>query len=212
MKYNRMFLLMFFYSSAILSADNLGRLFLTPEQRAQLETVRAQRDRRLPVTVDAETAIAPAPVTQGAEVVTYNGMVRRSDGKSTVWISGKPIHEPNRGKNDSKVSVLGLQRDGAVSVAVPQAARTASLKVGQRLEVTSGRVEESYLRRETVVRPQEKAAAQDASPEIPAPQTRSSPSALPFSATGAIRPSRDNGTQETDPESGAAFSARTSGK
>ena len=145
----RKYLILFiiFHNGAVPAADSLGRLFLTPAQRAQLDTARAQRDRRLPVTVETEAAPAPAPVPQGPDVVTYNGMVRRSDGQSTVWINGKPMNERTRTKNDSEVTVLGVRRDGAVSVAIPQAGRTGSLKVGQSLEVTSGRIDESYSRR-----------------------------------------------------------------
>ena len=44
-----LFLLIFLSSPEVLAADSLGRLFLTPEQRTQLDTARAQRDRRLPV-------------------------------------------------------------------------------------------------------------------------------------------------------------------
>ena len=200
MNHNYLFLLIFFYSCTTLSADNLGRLFLTPEQRAQLETVRAQRDRRLPVTVGTETPVASAPAPQVPGFITYNGVVRRSDGKSTVWISGKLIHENSRRKSDSEVSVLGLQRDGAVSVATPQAGRTASLKVGQRLEVTTGRIEESYLRREAAGRPEERAAAQGAPPETPTPQA------------GAPGPLRDTRAKESDAENSAASSTNASVK
>jgi hypothetical protein len=81
-------------------------------------------------------------------VVTYNGVVRRSDGKSTVWINGNPITE--RSTSNPEINLLNVRRDGAVSIAVPQADRTASLKVGQSLEVTSGTIEESYARRATI--------------------------------------------------------------
>jgi hypothetical protein len=209
---NHLFLLIFFYSYTALSADNLGRLFLTPEQRAQLEIVRAQRDRRLPVTADTEVSLKATPVPQGPEVVTYNGVVRRSDGKSTVWISGKPINEPNSGKHDGVVNVLDLQGDGAVSVAVPQAARTASLKVGQRLEVTSGRVEESYTRRETMVHPGTKVTAEVASPETSVPQDRVNILPLPSSVTGTTTRLRDRNVKAADLERGAAPSTRASGK
>ena len=194
-----MILLIFFYQSSALAADNLGRLFLTPDQRAQLETVRAQRDRRLPVMADT-TEIAPAPVPQGPDVVTYNGIVRRSDGKSTVWINGKPVNERNRVNNASEVNVLGVRRDGAVSVAIPQAGRTGSLKVGQSLEVTSGVIEESYLRRATV--PKTKL------PVPMEPNTSSAPPTTPAAAVDApVAPAQRatlRDTKESDPDSGAA--------
>ena len=41
---NYLFLLIFLSSAEAVAADSFGRLFLTPQQRAQLETTRAQRD------------------------------------------------------------------------------------------------------------------------------------------------------------------------
>lgn len=57
----------------------LGRLFYTPEQRAGLEKARLQnRTQTTPIIT-----IAPRPVT-------YDGVVLRSDGRSTRWVNGKP--------------------------------------------------------------------------------------------------------------------------
>jgi len=59
-----------------------GRLFFTPAQRAQLEDARA-RD----VTQSSpgqQTSSASAPV-----LLRYDGMVIRSDGRTTRWIDGK---------------------------------------------------------------------------------------------------------------------------
>ena len=145
MKRNYLFLLIFIAIPEVRAADNLGRLFFTPEQRAQLDIVRAQRDPRQPVVAETERAVSPpAPAPQGPDTVTYNGVVRRSDGKSTVWINGKPIDERSRIRGSREVNVVGMRKDGAVYVAVPQASRTASLRVGQRLEVESGRIIDPY--------------------------------------------------------------------
>ncbi len=206
MRCNYLYLLIIFFADATLAADKLGRLFLTPEQRAQLEIVRAQRDRRLPITLETEPAPV-APVAQGPEIVTYDGMVRRSDGKSTVWINGKPVNERNRIRSDNEVSVTGLRRDGAVSVAIPLAERKASLKVGQRLDVNSGKINESYVRRTTPI-----------NPLLHAPVTSvASPVVTPSVATAAAtakpaRPVRESDTKEADPNSGAAPAVRLPGK
>lgn len=138
------FIYLFFPVSSS-ATDGLGRLFLTPEQRAQLDLVRVKRDQHQTTNSDASMPAMAAPAGPG--VVTYNGMVKRSDGKSTVWINGKPVNERDRTRKDAEVNVLGLRNDGAVSLAIPQANRIASLKVGQNLEVTSGRIDEAYLRR-----------------------------------------------------------------
>lgn len=176
---------------AALATDGLGRLFFAPAQRAQLDAARAQRDRRGPLTADTEP-VAPL----GPEVVTYSGMVRRSDGKSTVWINGKPMTERTR---DSDVNVLGVRRDGSVSVAVPQADRSASLRVGQSMDVTSGTIEEPYARRAKLHRP----------PATPSPNATPAAGTAATSApagvtspTAAKRMARRD-ISETDPDSGA---------
>ena len=178
---------------AAFAADGLGRLFFAPAQRAQLDAARAARDRRTPLSAETEQA---AP--QGPDVVTYNGLVRRNDGKSTVWINGKPITERTR---DSDVNVLGVRRDGSVSVAVPQADRSASLRVGQSMDVMSGKIEEPYARRETLYRPPV-TPAPTATPAAGAPAT-SAPAAVAAPAAAAKRAARRD-TSEIDPDSGAA--------
>lgn len=62
-----------------------GRLFFTPAQRAQLETARARR-----VGPGRDTAAeAPPPVR-------YDGLVMRSDGKTTRWVNGRPQLDASR--------------------------------------------------------------------------------------------------------------------
>lgn len=176
------------------AADALGKLFFTPSQRAQFDAARAQRDRRVPMSTAAghESEAGHAAAPQGPDVVTYNGLVRRNDGKSTVWLNGKPITERTR---DSDVRLLGVRRDGDVAITVPQADRAASLRVGQSLEVTSGIIEEPYAQRVTRFRPAEKAAA--AAP----PPAKAAPAAVANTSAAAKRAARRD---EIDPDSGAA--------
>ncbi|HQS82734.1 MAG TPA: hypothetical protein PKV42_09760 [Thiobacillus sp.] len=65
-------------SPAASSPAGPGRLFFTPAQRAELERVRA----------------APAPRAQAAQSdqdapLRFDGVVVRSDGKSTRWVNGR---------------------------------------------------------------------------------------------------------------------------
>lgn len=178
--------------------NTLGRLFFAPAQRAQLDVARAQRDRRGLAAAEVNQPELP----QGPDVVTYSGLVRRNDGKSTVWINGKPITERTR---NSDINVTSVRGDGSVSVAVPQVERSASLRVGQSMEVMSGRIEESYARRATIPR----APAKPVSAGPIATQPTSPPT--PITATTA-RPDqratrRDAKEKESDPDSGAAPAA-----
>lgn len=63
-----------------LAADP-GRLFFTPEQRAQLEAARARN----------VTQIRQAtPGTGAPPPIRYDGVLIRSDGKTTRWVDGQP--------------------------------------------------------------------------------------------------------------------------
>jgi hypothetical protein len=58
-----------------------GRLFYTPAQRAQLEVARARKVTSAPGKVGEVSGTAPA--------TRYDGVVIRSDGKTTRWVDGK---------------------------------------------------------------------------------------------------------------------------
>ena len=60
----------------------LGRLFYTPAQRAQLENARARNLTQRASPKQPQAIRAPAPLR-------FDGVVIRSDGKSTRWIDGK---------------------------------------------------------------------------------------------------------------------------
>jgi len=119
--------------------ERSGRLFFTPAQRASLDVARSQRARAALTTEKTEQDATPVPQT-----ITYGGMVRRSDGKSTVWINNQPVNdrEPLGG-----VAIVGRVRpDGSVTLQVPQSGRSVSLRPGQSVELLSGAIEEGYSR------------------------------------------------------------------
>lgn len=112
---------------AAAAAQELGRLFFTPEQRAALD---ARRKARIP---DKPAAVVPeSPVTR------IDGFVRREGGRSTVWLNGvaAPEHLPPEG-----IRIAPGKRDPlGVSVTVGEEARRFELKVGQKLDRASGEV------------------------------------------------------------------------
>ncbi|HSQ04177.1 MAG TPA: hypothetical protein VLN59_09085 [Burkholderiales bacterium] len=119
------------------AADPLGRLFYTPAQRTQLDTA---RNHRTPTSVvESPIEAPPAP-----PALTYSGVVRRSDGKSTVWINNRVVGD---GESLSGVAVLGrIRPDGGIRLNLLPDKGTVDLKVGQTLEVDSGSVAENYER------------------------------------------------------------------
>jgi hypothetical protein len=118
------------------SAQPIGRLFFTPAERAQLDNARAQK--RAPQPTSAAQPVDTRPETQ---VITYNGIVRRSDGKSILWLNNRPADEKEA---LSGLAITGRVRpDGAVTLQVPGSGSSVDLKVGQRAELQTGKVSES---------------------------------------------------------------------
>ncbi len=69
-------------SSSLAATDEMGRLFYTPAQRAQLEAARTH-GLRAGSSRNAQTAGEDSPPLR------FDGIVTRSDGKTTRWVDGK---------------------------------------------------------------------------------------------------------------------------
>lgn len=95
-------------------AQDVGRLFFTPQQRQDLD-----RRRELNVTDGPAGVVEPS--------VTVNGHVTRSSGKTTTWINGVPQYDTYSGRAPDRV-------------AVPSGAAVQGVKVGQTLDHGKGEV------------------------------------------------------------------------
>ena len=136
------------------AAEPLGRLFFTPDQRVSLDAARSKKARVNLATETEATEKPPAP--PAPEVVTYGGVVRRSDGKATVWLNDRPVD----GKDARAGAIVGRVRpDGSVTVQSAQSGRSVDLRVGQRAELLSGKVEEGYATRGVASKPDTSLAA-----------------------------------------------------
>ena len=130
---------------------SLGRLFLTPEERAALDNARRNNIR-------AE-AIAAAPVKEKkpspprARSVEINGLVKRSDGETIVWVNGKPIDGQRAGGLRIKAAP-GEQ--GSVIVQESGKEEPVEIKVGQRVDLRTGRVQETFDRQRQVAKTSKK--------------------------------------------------------
>jgi hypothetical protein len=101
----------------------LGRLFFSPEQRAQMNRMRFARPPAAAVETPAAEPLAPPPTSP--RLVTLDGYVSRSSGHSTTWVNGVP-------QNDR----LHMDRD---AVRIEDENRHAiDLKVGESYDVNSG--------------------------------------------------------------------------
>ncbi|HLX80041.1 MAG TPA: hypothetical protein VKS43_05605 [Burkholderiales bacterium] len=115
-------------SSAAAQTQELLRLFFTPDQRAALDE---RRKARVP---DKPTA---APVEE-SPLTRVDGVVRRSGGKSTVWVNGETIPESAQ-PGSPKISPAGAKPD-QVSIPVGEGAQPKDLRVGESLDRGNGEV------------------------------------------------------------------------
>jgi hypothetical protein len=144
----------------------LGRMFFTAGERSSLDQMR-----RRPTVAPAPEAVPPPPMP---EYVTLNGVVRRSDGTTTVWLNDKPV-QGQRSAEGLVIAPARANAPGNVTLRVPQTGRSVNLKVGQQLEVTSGQVQEGYRApAPTTSAAPATAAAAESSAERPAAQRRPS--------------------------------------
>jgi hypothetical protein len=98
------------------TADDLGRLFFTPQERRELDRRRADN-----------TVGEDAPTVES--LVTVNGRVTRSSGRTTTWINGVAHDDADRSGDPARVTV---ERGG----------NRVPLKVGQTLDRSRGAVQD----------------------------------------------------------------------
>jgi len=166
--------------SPVPAQERLGRLFFTPAQRASLDIARSQRARAAVATERAEQEATPVPQT-----ITYSGVLRRSDGRTTVWINNQPVHDR---ESAGAAAIVGRVRpDGSVTLQVPQSGRSVTLKPGQSVELLGGAVEEGYSRR--LAAPEPKPAAKSAAKSVDT--TRTVKPAVPDNAAQRGREERE---------------------
>ena len=96
--------------------ENFGRPFLLPQQRQEL-------DRRRQANIQE----AAAAVTES--LVTVNGQVSRSSGRTTVWLNGVPQDGTRKPNDPARVALPGAEGQPSVN-----------LKIGQTLDKVRGEV------------------------------------------------------------------------
>jgi len=122
------------------SAQELGRLFFTPEQRAALD---ARRKARVP-DKPAATPQVELPVTR------VNGVVQRGGGRSTVWVNGEAIPESGHAEPQGVARPAG---SGRVSVPLGEGGKGLDMRVGESLNRGTGEVSDVIGNGEIKVEP-----------------------------------------------------------
>ena len=130
------------------NAQELGRLFFTPEQRAALD---ARRKARVP-DKPAAAAVTESPVSR------VDGAVQRSGGKSTVWVNGETI--PENSQADSARVTPRSPNPGRVSIPAGEGAQRYDLRVGESVDRGSGEVRDILGEGDIKITPRRAAPAQ----------------------------------------------------
>ena len=112
-------------------ADDLGQLLTSAAERTRLDA------RNSPTLESAATG-------GSAEHIIINGTLRGSDGKRIVWVNGAPIHS-------DQAKDLTLLRDGRVQLNLQNGTKT--LKPGQTLDQSSGKISEYQTPAPVVAQP-----------------------------------------------------------
>lgn len=113
------------------AAQQLGRLFFTPEQRAELD---ARRKARVPDKPAAVTAVE-------SPRIRLDGYVKRSDGESTVWLNGQPV-PAGKGSDEAQIHSSRTRPNAVTLQAGEGKKRRVPLRVGETLERDSGEVKD----------------------------------------------------------------------
>lgn len=105
------------FGPAPVAAQSLGRLFFTPQQREDLDRRRQANIQEAAVVVES--------------LVTVNGQVSRSSGKTTIWLNGVPQAETRKPADPAKVNLPGAEGESSVR-----------LKIGQTLDKVRGEIKD----------------------------------------------------------------------
>ena len=139
---------MLFAFAGTAAAEGLGQFFFSAEERRILDERRDTGEEPAPVEPLDGTKAEAAPIV---DVISFDGLVKRSGGGSTVWVNGRPVYtgsttaegiaiETSPGPASEKRFVLPRSDENAKPTEF-------SLKVGQKVAVQNGQKFDSYERR-----------------------------------------------------------------
>lgn len=115
-------------------ADFIGRLFMTPAERARIDAIRVTGNAEH--RVDLNAAVPARPVDQ----IIVNGFVQRSAGPDTVFVNGLALQD-ERPRADDIMLVRGPDGENHVVVA-KQNQGSARLKPGQAWDLRNNQIAE----------------------------------------------------------------------
>ena len=133
----------FILSQTATAAEPMGRLFTSPAERSNLDSLRQTKksDSLKAESPALEVETVPEPIVL-PDAVNLQGYVKRNDGKqSTVWVNNQALQENSRNKDVT----IGKLSDGSNRVPIKLSAngKRLNLKAGQVYDPESNLVQEA---------------------------------------------------------------------
>jgi len=124
-----LFLLLIIFSQSV-RAQGLQRLFMTAQERAALD---AERVKPPPPPPPTATEVSPP------RYITFDGLVTRSNGPSTVWINGSSkLTQP------AFTVELDERTELSVPIVLSKSKQTIQLKPGQTVNTLDGTIKDNF--------------------------------------------------------------------
>lgn len=127
------FALLLAFTPFAYAEPTIGRLFMAPEERRQVDLH--------PERTDAAGNNSHYANRGDEDQITVNGLVTRNNGKRTVWINHQALQE---GQSAVSARPIGIPRPGTVEISLPGQSATQLLKAGQSYDQISGTINEGF--------------------------------------------------------------------
>lgn len=159
-----------------MAAPPVERLFLTPEDRRQIELH--------PERTDPSERGKIGNSNGEEDKITVNGLVIRNNGKRTVWVNKQAIQE---GQTGVAATPLSISKDPTINLALPGQALPLKMKPGQSFDQITGTITESFNKKsDSLPQPTAMPSTPPQQPNMLTNSAKAWPLALPSSAVNAI--------------------------
>jgi hypothetical protein len=132
------------FSQSTLAEEELQRLFTTPKERAALNDTRSKpKEQRIKVVETRSVEKDEKSQPQLPSFITFNGLVIRSHGPSTVWINGTNDLSSHNLSGQGFTVELDQIAKKSVSIVLP-GNQKRTLKPGQIVNTLDGSIKENF--------------------------------------------------------------------
>ncbi|MFN3238354.1 MAG: hypothetical protein ACE37D_15010 [Pseudomonadales bacterium] len=120
------------------SAEDIGRLFTSAEERRSLDSIKRNQELALPDTAILPEAIQAPVVTNAPDEVRFSGYIRRHDGTYAIWVNGQSALS----QADSAIEVAKFK--SANEATLTTSGQQATMRPGQIWSLQSNTIREGY--------------------------------------------------------------------